>query len=235
MAKRLRSLEQRRTQRPPTGPRPASVARPRGRRRAGLVLASAGVIVIGAIVVLGGGLVAPGASSSPSPVIPTSVPSTAPTDVPTASPTDPPAATGVPVISGIACDVDEKTTYHVHAHLNIRFEGELQAIADNVGLRESCLYWLHTHAAHGVIHVEAPAETTFTLGQFFDVWGEPLSKTQVLGRTIGPGEILSTFVDRLPYGGDPRGIVLGNLVAIELQIGPAPLEPLPYTFPADLE
>jgi hypothetical protein len=139
------------------------------------------------------------------------------------------------VISGVACDVDEKTTYHVHAHLNMRFEGELQPIPADVGQRAGCLYWLHTHGPSGVIHVEAPAETPFTLGQFLDVWGQSLTATQVLGRSIGPGESIFVFVDRQAYQGDPRGIVLGDLMAIELQVGSEPLEPLPYTFPADLE
>lgn len=139
------------------------------------------------------------------------------------------------MISGVACDVDEKTTYHVHAHLNIRFEGELQGIPDDVGRTPSCLFWLHTHAPHGVIHVEAPAETLFTLGQFMDVWGQPLSATQVLGRTIGPGESLYIYVDGEKHEGDPRAIILGNLVAIELQVGPTPLDPLPYTFPAEFQ
>ncbi|MDB5059109.1 MAG: hypothetical protein JWO59_2581, partial [Chloroflexi bacterium] len=33
-----------------------------------------------------------------------------------------------------------------------------------------CFYWLHTHATTDVIHVEAPARGTYTLGQFFAIW-----------------------------------------------------------------
>ena len=184
----------------------------------------------------------PGASPSAS-ATPTALTSAAvtaeatdtPIPTPTATPVPSLTPSGPPVISGIACDVDEKTTYHVHAHLNIRFEGVLQVIPDDVGRTLTCLYWLHTHAEHGVIHVEAPAETPFTLGQFMDVWGQPLSATKVLGKTIGPGEFLYVYVDRQKYDADPRVIILGNLVAIELQIGPAPLDPLPYTFPAEFQ
>jgi hypothetical protein len=139
------------------------------------------------------------------------------------------------VISGVHCDVDERTTYHVHAALIVRFGDELQTVPDGIGILPTCLYWLHTHGPSGVIHVEAPAETPFTLGQFLDVWGQSLTATQVLGRSTGPGESIFVFVDRQAYQGDPRGIVLGDLMAIELQVGPKPLEPLPYTFPADLE
>lgn len=202
------------------------------------VLATIGTLAVLLFVAVGG---FPGSQgASPSPDGPTTAPSPGATAArPSPSPStmsETPAPTSaVPVVSGVACDVDEKTAYHVHAHLNIRFEGELQPIPADVGIGAGCLFWLHTHAPHGVIHVEAPAESAFTLGQFFDVWGQPLSSTEVAGRQVGPGATLYAFVDREPYDGDPRAIILGDLVAIELQVGPAPLEPLPYTFPAELE
>ena len=34
---------------------------------------------------------------------------------------------------------------------------------------------MHTHASDGIIHMEAPKQMTFTLGEFFDIWGEKLS------------------------------------------------------------
>ncbi|HKR74492.1 MAG TPA: hypothetical protein VJR94_10330, partial [Candidatus Nitrosocosmicus sp.] len=33
-----------------------------------------------------------------------------------------------------------------------------------------CIFWLHTHDDSGIIHVEAPYETSFSLGQFLQVW-----------------------------------------------------------------
>jgi len=39
--------------------------------------------------------------------------------------------------------------------------------------------WLHTHAADGIIHTESPVERTYTLGDFFDIWGQPLGRHQV--------------------------------------------------------
>jgi hypothetical protein len=32
-------------------------------------------------------------------------------------------------------------------------------------------YWLHTHAADGIIHVESLVQRTYMLGNFFNVWG----------------------------------------------------------------
>ena len=63
--------------------------------------------------------------------------------------------------------------------------------------------------------------------------GQALDATQSATRSFGPGSKLWLFVDRKPITGDPRAIPLTNLAAIEIQIGPAALEPLPYTFPAD--
>ncbi len=43
----------------------------------------------------------------------------------------------------------------------------------------NCFYWLHTHAADGIIHIESPIHRIYTLGDFFDEWGQPLGPAQV--------------------------------------------------------
>ena len=63
----------------------------------------------------------------------------------------------------------------------------------------SCLYWLHSHTPDGVIHMESPVSRTFTLGNYFDIWGQPLSATQV-----GPAKgTVTAFVDGKKFTGDP--------------------------------
>src|SRR5207248_3335158 len=42
--------------------------------------------------------------------------------------------------------------------------------AINVGGQHICYYWLHTHDASGVAHIESPTPHLYTLGQFFDIW-----------------------------------------------------------------
>jgi hypothetical protein len=78
-----------------------------------------------------------------------------------------------------------------------------------------CFAWLHTHAGDGIIHMEAPKRTTFTLGEFFDIWGEKLSTMQV-----GPahGQV-TTLVDGKVVRGDPRAIVLRAHELIQLDVG----------------
>jgi hypothetical protein len=203
-----------------------------------LLLAGAGLAIVAtlAFVLLSQGSAPPtGPAAFRSPSAIAAIPSPSRVSPGTSGPasTVNPAATGFPSIAGVSCDPFEQVTYHVHAHLNIRVDGVLQAIPPDVGQRSTCLYWLHTHQPHGVIHVEAPAETAFTLGQFFDVWGKPLDATHVGDAVVPAGSKLWLFVDRKPIKGDLRAIPLTNLAAIEIQIGPAALEPLPYTFPAD--
>src|SRR5687767_13373121 len=76
----------------------------------------------------------------------------------------------VMAISGVECNRTEQLNYHVHTHINVFVDGREQEVPDDVGRLTSCLYWLHTHATNGVIHVEAPQTREFTLGQFLDIW-----------------------------------------------------------------
>ena len=43
----------------------------------------------------------------------------------------------------------------------------------------ACFYWIHTHTEDGGLHIEAPVRRTFTLGDFFGIWQQPLSPTQM--------------------------------------------------------
>ena len=122
------------------------------------------------------------------------------------------AATGQ-TVDGIQCQTNEQTVTHVHTHLTIFVNGKAQVIPYGIGIpgfqavstaqgpfvqTGSCFYWLHVHANDGIIHVESPSTSdTFTLGQFFDEWGIPLSKTQV-----GPakGNVTVFFTSPGPEG-----------------------------------
>jgi hypothetical protein len=80
---------------------------------------------------------------------------------------------------------------------------------------------MHTHdASTGVIHVEAPREGNYTLGQFFAIWGQPLSSTQLLDRTTDAEHTIRATVDGEPYTGDPTQIPLTDGTVIILEYGP---------------
>jgi len=140
---------------------------------------------------------------------------------------DPP--TGAP-IDGIRCDRVESSVFHIHQHLTIYDRGKPVVIPSDVGrpVLGNCLYWLHTHVADGIIHVESPVVRPFHLGDFFNVWGQPLSTTRI-GPLKVPKRKLRIYVDGRPYAGDPRKIELTQQADIVLEAGSPYRKPSPFT------
>jgi hypothetical protein len=152
----------------------------------------------------------------------------------TGPPLAPASTTGTEKVDGITCGPTEQLVYHIHAHLAVFKNGQGYTLPAGVGIPGSqavdtnqgpiasggtCIYWLHTHTTDGVIHIESPAKAIYTLGNFFDEWHQPLSKTKV-GTLSGP---ITAFVNGKPWKKDPRDIPLLPHEDIQLQIGePAP-------------
>jgi len=140
----------------------------------------------------------------------------------------------VPPIDGIPCEREALSTHH-HAHLELRSGGVSLKVPANIGINTSmrCFYWLHTHDDSGVIHIEAPAPRSFTLGQLFDIWGQPLSTTRAAELGSAGGPALHVFVDGQPVSGDPRTIQLTPHQQIVIEAGPSTPPPT-FTFPDGL-
>jgi hypothetical protein len=86
----------------------------------------------------------------------------------------------------------------------------------------ACFSWLHTHAVDGIIHIESPVQRAFTLGNFLDVWGQPLSTTQV-----GPAQgTVTALVNHRVWLGDPRDIPLRAHAQIQLEVGKPLIAPV---------
>lgn len=134
-------------------------------------------------------------------------------------------------VAGIRCDRMEGSVYHVHAHLAIFDHGRSVPIPEDVGrpLFSGCLYWLHTHTPDGIIHVEAPAFRTFTLGQFFAIWAQPVTKTQVATAKLRKGEKITVWVDGNRYTGDPKKIPLAQHLDVTFDVGAPARKPAPFT------
>jgi len=82
-------------------------------------------------------------------------------------------------IDGITCDKTEHMVYHTHSHMDIFVNGMPYEVPSGVGIKPSqCLFWLHTHSADGVIHIESPEDRLMILGQFFDIWEMTSSEVQ---------------------------------------------------------
>ncbi len=149
-------------------------------------------------------------------------------------------------VDGIQCNRSEQPLFHVHTHLTIFVDGAARQIPDGVGIVPplqvqptsegpfvtggTCFYWLHTHAPDGIIHIESPVQQTYTLGDFFDIWGQPLSPTRV-GPAIGR---VTAFYDGKVYVGNPRDIPIGNHIQIQLDIGTPLVAPELIRFPSAL-
>jgi len=141
-----------------------------------------------------------------------------------------PAATpaGQPV-DGIGCDAAEGAVFHIHQHLTILERGKALPIPSDVGrpVTSTCLYWLHTHTPDGLIHVESPKFRSFTLGNFFNIWGQPLTATAVASVRMRRGA-LRVYVNGAPYKGDPRKIDLSQHTDITLETSPPYVKPTPF-------
>ncbi len=143
--------------------------------------------------------------------------------VPTVVPT--PINPNYPAVDNIPCDALEQTAVHYHAHLSIYLGGQLVQIPGNVGIASdgSCFYWMHTHtySSQGsgeVIHMESPANRTFTLGNFLDIWGQHFSSLGYPAQLDQPGGAgWQIYVNGKPYNGsDFHDIVMKPHLLITL-------------------
>jgi hypothetical protein len=119
--------------------------------------------------------------------------------------------------TAIECDLGgHDAAYHIHSLVGVRVDGQLYAPPANIGIGTDCMYWVHTHATDGIVHVEAPASVQPTLGDFLDLWEETYPDDALLAKAreaIAAGEVT---VDDQPYEGDPLDLVLADKMRIFL-------------------
>jgi len=148
-------------------------------------------------------------------------------------------------INGIPCDLGERLAFHIHAHVAMYANGQPLTVPYGIGIGKpwqvqqstegpfvvagSCFYWLHTHTDDGITHIESPVQRTFTLGDFFAIWGQPLSSSQAASAT-GP---VIAYVNGELSSGDPSQITLRAHELIQLDVGDE-TPPQPFTFPPGL-
>jgi hypothetical protein len=151
--------------------------------------------------------------------------------------------------AGLTPERAEFLQYHVHAHLDVFFNGEPVTVPAGIGIdttnpavisdeqgvgltgecKEPCISPLHTHATDGVLHTETKTPAPNTLGQFFIEWGVPLDSSCV-GEFCDPETTIAIYVDGEVNQGDPREIELSDGREIAVIIGTAP-DPIPSEFP----
>jgi hypothetical protein len=143
-----------------------------------------------------------------------------------------PASSTAPgiTVDGIQCAPIEQLAYHIHVHLQVYVQGHPRALPGAIGLlgpmaqqtpvgpfygADRCYYWLHTHTSDGVIHIESPTPRTYTLGNFFDEWGQPLGPNQVAS---AHGKV-TAFVNGRLWTKPPNEISLVRHAVIQLDVG----------------
>ncbi len=140
------------------------------------------------------------------------------------------------VVDGIQCQSITQLAYTAYAHLQVYVSGRSRALPGGIGLvgqavaatphglyytPTTCMYWLHTRAADGMIEVQSPVARSYTLGDLFQVWNQPLSSYRVAGSS---GTVTATVNGR-PWHGNPAKIPLKEHADIQLALGtPVPAQ-----------
>jgi hypothetical protein len=157
----------------------------------------------------------------------------------------PPNPMALTVKAGLVPERAEFLQYHVHAHLDVFFNGEPVTVPAGIGIdttnpavisdeqgvglkRECdkpCISPLHTHATDGILHTETKTPQPNNLGQFFIEWDIELAP----GRVDKYSDV-KFYVDGEEYDGDPREIELSDQREIAVVIGSAP-DTIPSEFP----
>jgi len=89
------------------------------------------------------------------------------------------------------CLGSESLTFHIHPYLRIVINGQNVTIPAAVGIVNpqyqngiarggTCFEPMHTHDVSGVIHIESPGNTNYTLSEFFQIW----NGTDHLGHSV---------------------------------------------------
>ena len=138
------------------------------------------------------------------------------------------------IVNGIQCEPLAQLAYTTYAHLQVYVDGHSRALPGGIGIVDqnviktrrglyyganTCMYWLHTRAADGLVEVQAPVARHFTLGDLFAVWNQPLGRARVAA-SRGP---VTATVNGRRWHGNPTSIPLTEHAAIQLSVG----EPVP--------
>lgn len=138
------------------------------------------------------------------------------------------------VVDGVPCLVADLPEHHIHVHVGVYVDGVSVKVPAGVGVGRpwgfdntgflangSCFAWMHTHDTTGVVHIVTPDQKVFTLGQLFEIWGQPIAP----GVAFNYKGTLTVLVDGRPNGGDPREVPLTPFENIVLELGPPPAVP----------
>ena len=126
-------------------------------------------------------------------------------------------------VIGLPAMPKEEFVQHIHQHLTITVRGNPVTVPAGIGINQFERYIspIHTHDSSGTIHIESGTTDTFTLGQFFDVWGVRLTADCIGGYCKKAGENLQVIADGAPVK-EPRALPLHDKQEIQIHFEAAP-------------
>ena len=120
------------------------------------------------------------------------------------------------VVGDVSCDSGgHDAAYHLHSQLAVYLpDGTSAEVPADIGVGNSCMYWLHTHDETGKLHVEAPAATAATLADFLEIWRRSTNPTIPDAVNAGLAEIkvMGEVVS------DPASIELSDGLGIQITL-----------------
>ncbi len=128
------------------------------------------------------------------------------------------------------------------AHVEAFAFGHVVVIAAGIGvapplrrrgayvLSGRCTYQLHTHEPTGLVLIEPGPSRT--LGDLFDLWGQPLTHRAVAGFRAPEGHPPAVFIDGVRWTGPPRDAVLSAGAQVTIELGKYVTPHSRYAFPA---
>lgn len=105
---------------------------------------------------------------------------------------------------------------HNHAELKITINGKVIPIPANIGLESQKMRPIHTHDGSGELHMEAPCQREFTLGDFFGVWNKELNQNCIFEYCNNENHTLRMKVNGQSSSEFESHIIKGNEV-IEIE------------------
>jgi len=154
------------------------------------------------------------------------------------------------VVDGMQCTTSEQLVFHIHSYLEVYVNGKPVTVPPGTGIvapvasgetalasdgLKTCLYPLHVHDGEpNIIHIESPIKKTYTLGNFFDIWGQALSATQVMGHSTDSTyklvfEVFDSSGKLTQVTTDPRAIALADHETIVMLYNSPDVQAKPFT------
>jgi hypothetical protein len=92
-----------------------------------------------------------------------------------------------------------------------------------------CVYPLHTVEPTGLVLLGP--RSTHTLGEFFDVWGQPLGDKVVASFRAPRGDHVAVYIGGIGWRGDPSAAPLTPHAQVTIEVGPRVPPHAHYVFP----